>query len=477
MKYVPLEWRKLRKNAWFFIALLLVGALYGYAFHHRYSVVVAQQARLDSAAADSKKKYASYLTMIDSAVRLNKSFPTYTSDPRNPAQLTRGVPRYGFLHQTPLSVLAIGQSDLFVRDWALNVWNRDPRLVAADIKNPLQLMFGQLDPATVLILLLPLLVIGFSYNILSGEREDGTLKIVSVQAASLKSWMAAKLLLPAAILFAFFFLETIILFLIYSVPWWQQSLHVVAFGILLLLYIGFWAGLCLLVNLYKRSSATNAVWLLGAWLMFTFILPSLFNMLAYQSFGAPSRVSFITTYRTAYGDAERGDRQETLNKYFFDHPELSKPDTSNKKYAPNTFPKASAIFYEYVYQKAEPVYDAYRQKRSGANRFAAAASFLSPSTLLQNGFNTISNSSQEQFLAFQDSAIRFRTTYLRWVKAKLVQDQELTWNDVKTLPSFEMATAKLSAAVWWVCAGLLLQVLLVYSGIRMRLNKMSSLIT
>lgn len=476
MPYVSLEWKKLAKNYFFFAAIAMVGLLYAYSFHNRHVAVTEQQIALDSATVDQQKKYEVYRTLMDSAVRFNKPFLNYMSHPANPVVLTRMVPRYGIFEQTPLTVLATGQSDLFNRIWVLNFWNRDPRLLPADIKNPVQLMFGQLDPTTVLILLVPLLIIAYAYNILSGERESGTLKIVYIQAQSLQKWMAAKVLLPATILFGFFLLETIILLIAYGVNWLQQPVHVVLFSLLLLFYILFWFGLALLLNLSKRSSANNAVLLVGCWLLFTFILPSLFNMLAYQSFGVPSRISFITTYRNAYGEAERGDRQEVLNKYFFDHPELVKPDTSNKKFAGNAFPKASAIFYEHVYEVAEPVYADYMRKHQSANRFAGAASFLSPATLMQNGLNEISNTSQQQFLAFQDSATRFRMTYLRWVKSKLVQDKELTWSEVDKLPSFEMGAGKISSMVWWVMMGLVFQCAVLIVWIQQRLKKLNALV-
>jgi len=475
-QYLQLEWKKLSKRSWFFLSIALVGLLYVYAFHHRNAEVTAQQSKIDSVTADGQKKYAAYTRLMDSAVNGLKTYESFQSDPRNPAHLTRAVPRYGIFGQTPLTILSTGQSDLFNREWTLNVWNRDPRLVAADIKNPVQLMFGQLDPATVLVLLLPLLIIAFSYNVVSGEREDGTLKIVSVQASSIRKWLTAKTLLPALVLFGFFFLETLLLLTVYETNWLSQPLHVLLFAVLLAFYILFWSGLSLLVNLYRRSSATNAIWLVGAWLLAVFILPSLLNLLAVQAFDVPSRVAFISTYRTTYGEAERGDRQKTLDKYFFDHPELTKPDTSNKKYAVNNFPKASAIFYEYVYEKAEPVYADYFGRHQKAISFATTASFLSPATLLQSGLNVLSNTSQEQFLRFQDSAIRFRTSYLRAVKAKLVQDKELTLEDVKALPSFQMDAMKLSGAAWWVLIGLLVHCLLLCWVIQYRFRNATSFI-
>lgn len=458
MQYIGLEWKKLAKKGWFFIAIVFVGLLYAYAFHYRHASIVVQEAKLDSARLDQQTEYATYQTMMDSAVQGIKPFPKYDNDPRNPVQLVRAAPRYAIYNQTPFAVLATGQSDLFDREWVLHIRSRDPRLIAADIKNPVQLLFGQLDPATVLILLLPLLIIAFAYNSLSGEREDGTLKIVSVQAQHFQRWIAAKTILPALIIFLFFSAETALLFLLYKIELLSQPLHLFVFLLLLLLYILFWSLLSLLVNLYNKSSATNAVWLLGCWLLATFILPSLFNLLASRNI--PSRVSFITAYRTAYGEAEQGGRAETLNKFFFDHPELGKPDTSNKKFAGNQFSKEATVFYEHVYQKAEPVYTDYLSKHSAANRLAKGASFLSPASLLQDGLNTISNTSGKQFLAFQDSAMRFRKTYLDWVKDRLLQDKEITSAEIKSLPSFEMHTTKINGGVWSVCVGLLVQTLL-----------------
>src|SRR3546814_6574788 len=63
-----------------------------------------------------------------------------------------------------------------------------------EIENPLNLMTGTFDISFVVIFLLPVFIIALTYDMLSGEKESGTLALAMTQPVSLRTFMAGKLL-------------------------------------------------------------------------------------------------------------------------------------------------------------------------------------------------------------------------------------------------------------------------------------------
>ena len=62
-----------------------------------------------------------------------------------------------------------------------------------EIENPANLLSGRFDLAFVLTFCWPLLVLPLLYNVLSEEREAGTLALVASQPVSLRAVLAARL--------------------------------------------------------------------------------------------------------------------------------------------------------------------------------------------------------------------------------------------------------------------------------------------
>src|SRR3546814_3816686 len=69
-----------------------------------------------------------------------------------------------------------------------------------EIENPLNLMTGTFDISFVVIFLLPVFIIALTYDMLSGEKESGTLALAMTQPVSLRTFMAGKLLSRIALL-------------------------------------------------------------------------------------------------------------------------------------------------------------------------------------------------------------------------------------------------------------------------------------
>jgi ABC-2 type transport system permease protein len=71
-----------------------------------------------------------------------------------------------------------------------------------DIENPSHLLSGHFDLAFVIVYLFPLLIFALSYNLLSAEREIGTLRLLMSQPLALRTLVPGKVLVRAGALLA-----------------------------------------------------------------------------------------------------------------------------------------------------------------------------------------------------------------------------------------------------------------------------------
>ena len=82
----------------------------------------------------------------------------------------------------PINGLSIGQRDVNPSIQSITIRGLEAQKYDADLNNPNNLLLGNIDFSFVLIFLFPLLIIAFTYNIISEEKENGTWRIVAIQS-------------------------------------------------------------------------------------------------------------------------------------------------------------------------------------------------------------------------------------------------------------------------------------------------------
>ena len=157
--------------------------------------------------------------------------------------------------------------------------------------------FGELSPAWILQVLLPLIVIVIGFNAVSGERERGTLRqLLSIgvptrsllfgKAAALAGCVAA-LIAPVCLVFLAIVVARLPagerLDVVYRMAWLAAGYS---------LYLGFYLFLTLAVSAFARSSRTALVLLLGFWVATTLIAPRAASETANLLYPTPSRLAF-----------------------------------------------------------------------------------------------------------------------------------------------------------------------------------------
>jgi ABC-2 type transport system permease protein len=325
------EWRLLvtDPSTWILFAVFTAAIVYGTLNGVRW--VVFQETAIADARQEEVERFAKHETEI---VRIYREKATVSAfaDPRNPDGVGRSLgARYAILPPSPLAALAIGQSDLLPYYFKVTTDARETMLAAFEIENPHRLLTGRFDLAFVVVYLYPLLILALTYNLLSSEKEQGTLVLTLSQPVSVGTLMFGKVMLRlGAFLTVAGVLGLVALFIgQIDLSATGAAPHVILWIATVVLYGLFWFATTVAVTALGRPSATNAMILAGAWLVLVVLVPSLLNMAATTAYPVPSRVEMIQAMRIASDDAtEEGSK--LLARYYEDHPNW-RPTTLSRR--------------------------------------------------------------------------------------------------------------------------------------------------
>lgn len=166
----------------------------------------------------------------------------------------------------------------------------------ANLSNGL-LRFGEISAGMILQVLIPLLVFFWGFDLISRDREQGTLKILfaqGVQGPELILGRALGLyLLNLSTVVLPFILGFILLFLYGEQDLLGQS--VAHYLIMVLGYLVYFLVLCLVavwVSGVSKSSKAALTTLIGCWLLFTLLIPKVSQVIGQTWYPTPSKIEF-----------------------------------------------------------------------------------------------------------------------------------------------------------------------------------------
>ncbi|MEM7298040.1 MAG: DUF3526 domain-containing protein [Bacteroidota bacterium] len=227
---------------------------------------------------------------------------------------------FTLLNETnPLAGLSIGQKDLNPHVKRIGILAVEGQKYDSDLVNPTKLLFGNLDLSFVIVYLLPLLVIAFTYNLLSEEMESGTWYMVNVMAKSKLSYLIAKLSVR------FLLLAVILLLLIavggttLGIPWNTSFQLFIATS---LLYLIFWFVLSFWIACLKQNSNFNALTLLSIWLVLLVLLPAFINNQVTNKYPLPEALSLMIKQRDGYHTKWDTNKRKTMEAFYKDYPQF-----------------------------------------------------------------------------------------------------------------------------------------------------------
>ena len=327
----------------------------------------------------------------------------------------------------PLNGLSIGQRDVNSSIQRLTIRNLEGQKYDTDLYNPSNLLVGNLDFGFVLIYLFPLLIIGFTYNLLSDEKEGGTWRLLSSQSTNPIKILFWGLFIRAFIVIVTFLVLLLLAIFILSLPF---DTYLLTTLVISCLYLFFWFAVSFWVVSLQKTSSTNAAILISTWMLLTVILPAAINNYITNMYPVPEALATVVNQREGYHEKWDMDKKVTMDKFYTHYPEFRKYGQPDKQ--------SSWLWYYAMQQLGDD--DAQEQSRQMRNKLwqrerasGMIASFL-PTLNVQHQLNTIARAGLSNHLQFLDSTAKFHEKmrlyfYPRIFEEAAVNDQN--WDNFK----------------------------------------------
>lgn len=438
------DWRNLRADRSLWIVAALLAALIGYGVHNGSTWVRFQRDTLRQAAQEESHRLTLIKSGIDSA-NAGRTNPPSFRDPRNPFAVgNTQAAHYVSMPPAPLAPLAVGQSDILPYYFKLSLKSRDTLLGNDEIENPVHLLSGRFDLAFVIIYLFPLLVLSLSYNLISSEKEDGTLAMTLSQPVRLRTLAWGKagfrglfvLALATLISLAGTLASGVDLFGAEAWPRFLLWIAVVA------AYGAFWFAAAVAVNALGKSSATNAIVLAGLWLGFVLLIPALLNVTVKAVHPVPSRVELIQAMRVASDDITR-QRSQVMAKYLEDHPEFA----ANSEDAMAQFAIRTAAILEELDRRVQPVLARFDEQLTLQQAMVDRYRFLSPAILVQSALYDLAGANLPRYRHFLRLTEHFHLSWRKHFEPLIAKNVRLTPAHIDALPRFTFQEEPLGAVL------------------------------
>ncbi len=426
------ELKLLIRSKWIQLLSILLLLLFSFAAFNGQQKVEKRNLDIAEMKQQIEESDASMLKLLDSVESgMQVSVPRWTI-PNSPMAVGNYYPRIAEMRASALTFVATGQSDLYTHYIKPTVASDDFELNFTEMTSPTQLLFGSFDLAFVIVYLLPLIIIAFSYNVLSYERESGSLRLLASQPISLKHWVLQKLGLR---FFWLLLMVIVILITVFIAMGKISEINVTGyayfFGIILV-YMLFWFAIAFLVNIFGKNSANNAVSLLGLWVVFVLLMPSGLNQIGNALYPIPSRNIMINKMRITKSEATK-KQNEILDNFLRDHPEYAIND-----------PKQSRSFWhgymaskQLIKQELEPIVATYDEQLRKQQRWLDKLKWVSPAIVVQESLNKMAGTSTADYENFRKQVIDFAVIWREHFMPFLYNNQPFSKQDYTDLPKFQ----------------------------------------
>jgi len=299
-------------------------------------------------------------------------------------------------------------------------------------ENPALAEVGGFDLAFVVVYLLPLFVIAFGHDMLSGERERGTLQLLLSQPVSRSRVLLAKAAALAVMPVGLFTATAVGAFLL-SGGSAEEPLRLALFLAVVVAYGLFWVGLALAVGARGEGSATNAAVLASAWLALVLVVPGLLHAWVQERHPMPSRLELVRVSRDAAREANRAGA-EARGRCYRDHPELSEEGGGAKV---DDYTRGKLAMKAQVEAAVAPVRARFTRQLEAQQELVSLLRFLSPAVLAQEAMTDLADTGLPAYRDFARQAEDFHGRWLEWFHPRVFEKTLLTREDYEAMPRYD----------------------------------------
>lgn len=295
------------------------------------------------------------------------------------------------------AAFANGQRDINPYLISVNMLALEGQLYDTDLSNPVSMLLGNMDVSFVFIFLFPLVIIAFTYNLISEQRESGVWSLMRSQTNQLFQVIWQKFLVRIAGIYA-----VALLLLLAAIFYLELPVDLTLFSVtgLIVLYLAFWFAACYFFISLGKSSNYNASALIALWVVICIVIPASLNLLLTQKYPVPEALQNVINQREGYHEKWDMPKEVTMKPFFDHYPRL-------KKYP---FPEDKTFSWFWYYGMQQMGDDqavesrmAIERKLASRQRFTNLVALFFPAIQTQLGINELAGSDLNSHLEFQQA--------------------------------------------------------------------------
>lgn len=349
----------------------------------------------------------------------------------------------------PLNALSIGQRDVQRSIQSVTIRGLENQKYDTDLHNPMNLLMGNLDFSFVVIFLFPLLIIALTYNLLSEEKEEDTLRLVATQTPSTLNFLLRKMSIRIGAVF-------MDLLLLFGLALWFLQLPLnaatLAFMTVAGLYLLFWFAISTWVISWQRSSGLNAVALLCIWLLITIIFPAGLNAYLVNRYPVPEALSTMIQQREGYHEKWDLPKAVTMEKFYAHYPEFKKYPLPDKTFSWLWYYAMQQMGDDESQQAALDL----KQKLQQREKISEVFAYFLPCVHAQLVFNRLAEADLKQQLQYWEATERFHEKLRLYFYPRIFENRDVK---AEKWDSFRVERFEAKQTLPW--SGLLLPLLVV----------------
>lgn len=428
------DWLNLKANRSLGLILGISGVLIFFSLWTGSERVKFQRNTLQTIKEQERNDYE-YQRKIIADVNAGQQFDGgHFGDPTNPFFFgNRMGAKYATLNPATLAIVSTGQSDLMPYYYKLTLSKRQALFHSEELENPQILYNGSFDLSFVIIFLLPLLIIGLTYNVVSSEREQGTLALLLAEIMRFDAIIRLRYVFRYLLLNTFFSIFIVSGLVIFGVNISNAFADISYLLLITWAYSAFWFGLSFLINSLGRNSGYNAAVLTGIWLGLILLLPTLLSVYVNRVHPMPSRLELITKTREI-GDQLNKESAQSLNRFYEEHAEFKPDSTKFDAKDENGKRLFSRLSLEVALEKEVKKFDeATVQRQAMVNLYR----FVSPAVFVQQSLNNASGTGTSRYEDFEKQVSVFHKTYRDYFSPLVYKQEKFTVLNLDGVPQYQ----------------------------------------
>lgn len=443
------------------VTLILLAAI-GYGISNGKAWVVKQQQAVAAAQAEEKKRLKENRDNLVAMQEGKYVAATAYRNPANPLWVgNRHAATYAVLPPTALAFTAIGQSDLNPPYITVSADSKETFIFNEEIESPGNLLIGHFDLSFFIVFLFPLLIIALSYNVLSGEREQGTLAILMSNPIRLGTLLLAKLAFRARLVILPIVVMTAVFVALYGAQLFSidSAVRLAWWIALTTAYGAFWFAVAAAVGVLGKSSEHNALVLAGVWVLFSLIVPTLLSIAVNVAYPVPSRVEMVNSLRAIQTRAGN-EYDATVARYQDEHTAMATDNgVLNQKDLDSAHRRV--LVQQAAAKSIEERMARHDDQLARQQRVVDWLRFLSPAIVMQEALNDVAGTGNSRYQHYTRQVDQFHGDWQAFFVTRVMTNTALTVEDYDRFPRFQylqQPLSELNPRLFYALLGLLVPI-------------------